>query len=142
MIYLFLAVIFYSLSLMLGASASRNANTNLVSFINALFSVFIPLAVILPKLSKGAFTNHKYGVTMAALSGLVVSVFVLSLSKSFSQNKIGIITPVIFGGAIFITSIASYFVFKEKISLIEGAGLGLVLAYVIFIKAFGGMFRK
>lgn len=130
---MFLAVILYSVSLLLGASASRNANTNLVSFINVLFSVLIPLAVILPRLSRSAFTAHKYGVAMAALSGLVVSVFVLTLSKSFSQNKVGIITPVIFGGAIFITTIASYFLFKEKISVIEGAGLMLVLAGLVVI---------
>src|SRR3989344_4503258 len=113
MVYLFLAVILYSLSLLIGASASRNANTNLVSFINTAFSVIIPFIVIAPSLSKKMFASQKYGVLMAILSGLVVSLFVLALTKSFTQNKVGIITPVVFGGAILITTVVSYFVFKE-----------------------------
>ncbi|OVE78869.1 hypothetical protein BVY01_04280 [bacterium I07] len=75
---------------------------------------------------------------MAALSGIIVSLFVLTLSKSFTQNKIGIITPVIFGGAILFTTILSYFLFKEKITVTEGIGLGLVLAglaVVIYARA-------
>ncbi len=70
---------------------------------------------------------------MAALSGIIVSLFVLTLSKSFTQNKIGIITPVIFGGAILFTTILSYFLFKEKITITEGIGLGLVLAGLVVV---------
>jgi len=75
---------------------------------------------------------------MAILSGLVVSLFVLALTKSFTQNKVGIITPVVFGGAILITTVVSYFVFKEKLSLLEGTGLAIILAglaVVIYARA-------
>ncbi len=65
---------------------------------------------------------------MAILSGLVVSLFVLALSKSFTQNKIGIVAPVVYGGTILLSTVLSYFVFKEKLSLSEGLGLALVLA--------------
>src|SRR3990167_2777280 len=138
MVYLLLAVIFYSLAVLIGASASRNANTNLVSFLNTSFSAIIPFIIIAPSLSKKTFQNHKYGVLMAILSGLVVSLFVLSLTKSFTQNKVGIITPVVFGGAILITTVVSYFVFKEKLSLLEGTGLAIILAglaVVIYARA-------
>jgi drug/metabolite transporter (DMT)-like permease len=132
-IYLLLAVVFYSLAVLIGASASRNANTNLVSFINTLFSAIIPFFVVLPVLSKKAVTNQRYGLAMAALGGVVISIFVLLLSKSFTQNKIGIITPVVYGGTIFLSTIASYFIFKEKISLLEGTGLTIVLLGLIII---------
>lgn len=138
MVYLFLAVFFYSISLLIGASASRNANTNLVAFINTFVSAIIPFIVVVPTLSKKVFENQKYGVLMAALSGLIVSLFVLSLTKSFTQNKVGIVTPVVYGGAILITTVSSYFIFKEKISLVEGAGLALILvglAVVIYARA-------
>ena len=128
MVYLLLAVIFYSLAVLIGASASRNANTNLVSFLNTSFSAIIPFIIIAPSLSKKTFQNHKYGVLMAILSGLVVSLFVLALSKSFTQNKIGIVAPVVYGGTILLSTVLSYFVFKEKLSLSEGLGLALVLA--------------
>ena len=128
MIYLILAVIFYTASLLIGASASRNANTNLVTAVNTFVSAILPFIIIAPILSKKTFHTQKYGILMAALSGIIVSLFVLTLSKSFTQNKIGIITPVVFGGAILFTTILSYFIFKEKITLTEGVGLVLVLA--------------
>lgn len=133
MIYLILAVVFYSVSVLIGASASRNANTNLVSALNTFFSAIIPFIIIAPALSKKTFQTQKYGAAMAILSGFVVSLFVLTLSKSFTQNKIGIVTPVIYGGTIFCTTLLSYFIFKEKITLTEGAGLGLVLAGLIVV---------
>ncbi|MEK7561527.1 MAG: EamA family transporter [Patescibacteria group bacterium] len=133
MIYLILAVIFYTASLLIGASASRNANTNLVTAVNTFISAIIPFIIIAPLLSKKTFVTQKYGILMAALSGIIVSLFVLTLSKSFTQNKIGIITPVIFGGAILFTTILSYFLFKEKITITEGIGLGLVLAGLVVV---------
>ncbi|MEK7095727.1 MAG: EamA family transporter [Patescibacteria group bacterium] len=133
MIYLILALIFYTASLLIGASASRNANTNLVTAVNTFISAIIPFIIIAPLLSKKTFVTQKYGILMAALSGIIVSLFVLTLSKSFTQNKIGIITPVIFGGAILFTTILSYFLFKEKITITEGIGLGLVLAGLVVV---------
>ncbi len=75
---------------------------------------------------------------MAALGGTLVGLFTLAANKSFTQNKVGIITPVIFGGAILLSTILSYFLFKEKLTLIEGVGLTLVLvglAFVIYARA-------
>lgn len=123
-----LAVLAYSLAVLIGASASRNANTNLVSAVNTLVSALIPFIIVVPILAKKTFQTQKYGIIMAALSGIVVSLFVLSLNKSFTLNKVGIVTPVVYGGTIFLTTILGYFVFKEKLSLIEGLGLALVLA--------------
>lgn len=65
---------------------------------------------------------------MAVLSGLVVGLFVMALAKSFTQNRIGIVAPVVYGGTILVSTVLSYFVFKEKITLVEGLGLILVLA--------------
>lgn len=128
MIYLILAVIFYSLAVLIGASASRNANTNLVAFLTNISSAIIPFLVILPSLSKKSFENYRYGVWMAILGGLVVGLFVMALAKSFTQNKVGIVAPVVYGGTILLSTVLSYFVFKEKLSLAEGLGLALVLA--------------
>ena len=133
MIYLIMAMILYAAGILIGASAARNANTNLVSAINNLFAVFIPLIIVIPALSKKTFTSQKYGVLMAVLGGIVISLFVLALNKSFTQNKVGVVAPVVFGGAILISTVLSYFIFKEKIDGIETVGLVLVLAGLGFL---------
>ena len=128
-----MAMILYAAGILIGASAARNANTNLVSAINNLFAVFIPLIIVIPALSKKTFTSQKYGVLMAVLGGIVISLFVLALNKSFTQNKVGVVAPVVFGGAILISTVLSYFIFKEKIDGIETVGLVLVLAGLGFL---------
>ena len=75
---------------------------------------------------------------MAALSGIVVSLFVLAINKSLTQNKVSIVAPVIYGETILITTILSYFIFKEKLTVLEGSGLFFVLAgfaIIIFARA-------
>jgi multidrug transporter EmrE-like cation transporter len=138
MIYIIAALILYTTAILLGTAASRNADTNLVSLITNSFSVLIPLAIVLPHISKKALSSHKFGVTVAILGGIVVGLFVMALNKSFSENKVGIVTPIVFGGAILLSSVLSIFIFKEKVTLLEGTGLSLVLiglSIVIYARA-------
>lgn len=77
---------------------------------------------------------------MAVLGGVMVSIFALAFNKSLAENKVGIVTPVLYGGTIFMSTIISYFIFKEKISAVEGIGLVLVLiglSVIIYAKAAG-----
>jgi multidrug transporter EmrE-like cation transporter len=139
MVYLILALLLYTAAILIGAFASRNANTSLVSAITNIVSIIIPTLVAIPVIAKkNGLNTQKYGILMAALGGIVISLFVLTLNKSFTQNKIGIITPVVFGGAILLSTLLSYFLFKEKITAIEGAGLVLMLcgfAILIYARA-------
>lgn len=138
MIYLILALLLFTALNLVAAAASRNANTNLVSFLTAIGSLVIPFIVVLPALARQTFQSQKFGVWMALLTGLLVGLYALAVNKSFTQNKIVIITPVVFGGAILLTTIFSYFIFKEKISPLEGIGLMLVLiglAVIIYARA-------
>ncbi len=80
------------------------------------------------------------GIIYAVLGGLTVALFVMSLNKAFSVNKVAIVSPIVFGGAILLTTVASYFVFKEKVSLVQGIGLALLLVglgLVIYARATG-----
>lgn len=126
MIYLILALIFYTAAILIGASASRNANTNLVSAIVNAISALIPFAVVVPLIAKKNLSASKYGVWMAVLGGITIALFTMALNKSFTQNKVGVVTPIVFGGAIFLSAILSYFIFKEKLSGLEMGGLTLV----------------
>jgi uncharacterized membrane protein len=140
MIYILLAMLFYTCAIILGAVASRNANTNLVAAISNIISAIIPVSVIIPILNKKLFTNSKYGVVMSVLTGIAIALFTMALTKSYSTNKVAIVAPVVFGGAIFLSSLLSYFFFKEKISFIQGVGLallGLGLIFIIYARSTG-----
>lgn len=136
MIFIILAMLLYTAVIMLGAVASRNANTNLVTAISNTFSAFIPLAVSVHLLNKKELVSNKYGVYFAVLAGLTVGLFVMALNKSYSLNKVGIVAPIVFGGAIFLSTILSYFLFNEKVSLLQFIGLALLgLGFVLIIIA-------
>lgn len=140
MIYIILAMLLYSVTILLGTAASRSANTNLVSAITNTISALLPIAVVIPILSKKTIVDQKVGIIYAVLGGLTVALFVMSLNKAFSVNKVAIVSPIVFGGAILLTTVASYFVFKEKVSLVQGIGLALLLVglgLVIYARATG-----
>ncbi len=133
MAYLILALLLFTALNLIATVAARNANTNLVALISGIGGLIIPLLVVLPGLTKQTFQNQKFGLWLAMLTGVLVGAYALTLNKSFTENKIAIITPVIFGGTIFLMTILSFFLFKEKISVLEGIGLACVLLGIIII---------
>jgi multidrug transporter EmrE-like cation transporter len=70
---------------------------------------------------------------MAAIGGVFIGLFVLALNKSFSENKIGIVTPIVYGGTILLSTVLSYFLFKEKVTALEGSGLLFVLIGLVIV---------
>lgn len=140
MIYIILAMVFYAVAIMFGAAASRNANTNLAAAITNLVSAVVPLVVITPLLGKKLFVNQKLGIVFAVFGGVAIAFFVMAINKAYSVNKVGIVAPVVFGGAIFLSTILSYFIFKEKVSALQLVGLILLavgFGTVIYARAVG-----
>lgn len=123
MIYIILALLLYSIGIMFAAAASRHLNTNLAAAIMGAVSTVIPLLVIIPLLAKKGTQSPKFGILMAVAAGILISLFVMALNKSYAENKVGIVAPVVFGGAIFLSTILSYFIFKEKVSHLQTIGL-------------------
>ena len=60
---------------MFGSTASRHANTNLVAAIVNLISAIIPIAIIIPILSKKLLENPnvKFGILMAIITGIAIA---------------------------------------------------------------------
>ncbi len=133
MIYIILASVLYSIAIMLGAFASRKADPTLVSGLTNVISAILPFMVLAKNFKSAATSSSKYGLIAALIGGVAISIFVIFLNKAFSTDKLAIVTPVVFGGSIFLTSIMSFFLYKEKISLIQGIGLLLVFVGIGFI---------
>lgn len=137
MVFLFIAMALYAVSIIFGAVASRNLSTNLAAGIMNMLPAIIPLAVAIPHFTKNTIMNHKFGLVMAMCAGVLIAFFTMALTKSYALNKVGIVAPVVFGGAILLSTLLSAVFLKEKISLLEGLGLAVVtigLAIIVYAR--------
>lgn len=140
MFYLIGAALLYTIAVLLGATAARNANTNLVGGITNLVGALLPLTVAAIELNRKPFENQRYGVIAAVAGGVAIALFVMLLNKSFVVNKVGIVAPIVFGSSILFTTIAGYAIFKEKVTPYQLVGLVLLLsglAFIAYAKATG-----
>ncbi|MBW3568806.1 hypothetical protein KY385_01625 [Candidatus Parcubacteria bacterium] len=93
----------------------------------------MPLIILAPAFIKKSLTIDKPALIMTIIAGLCVGLFAMTVNKSFTLNKVGIVIPVVFGGTIMLTAVLSYFIFKETLKGFELAGLLLILAGLGFI---------
>lgn len=128
MIYLILATLLLTLLTVFAALASRNLNTNIATAIIQMAALLAPMTVALPIFLKKEHTNSKLGVLTAVAAGILIGLYSLVINKAFTVNKLGVVIPAVFGGAIILTTLAGYFLFKEKLNTFELIGLIFVLA--------------
>lgn len=133
MIYLFLAIIFFTATALFSAAASRKINPFLATLILNIFSIATPMIFLAFNKTKDFDLSARTAVLFAALAGLSVGAYGLILNKSFTVNKVGVVIPIIFGGTIILSTILSYFIFKESLKAFEIAGLALILIGIGFI---------
>ena len=140
MIFIVIAGIFYTAALLFITAASRRIDGSLLNGIGNTISAIIPLVIAIPFMNGAYIAKGKTGVIFAVLAGTCIAIFGLALSKSYAVNKVGIVSPLVFGGSIFLTTILSMVFFKEKISVVQGIGLFFVmigLGFVIYARATG-----
>lgn len=140
MIWVISAMLLYASVMVVGAAGSRNAHAVVIATILGFTSTIIPLLLMIPDFHKKIAESNKFGVAMAALEGVLVAFFSIALAKAFVSTKVGIVLPIVLGGAILIATVASYFLYKEKISALQGIGLVVLLTgflIVIYARATG-----
>lgn len=126
-------MILFTAAIMAGTIASRSMNTYIVAAIENFVSIIIPLFLALPLIGKVSFQNQKIGIIASILVGIFVALYVITLTKSYALNKVAIVAPLVFGGAIFLSAVLSYFIFKEKFSFFQGVGLFFLAIGLIII---------
>ncbi|MCL5970418.1 MAG: EamA family transporter [Patescibacteria group bacterium] len=133
MLYIFLALVFYCTVIMVGAFAARFADSSIVAAIENIVSGILPIIIAIPLLNGKTLHDQKVGILTAFIVGILLAFFTIFMNKAYAANKVAIVAPIVFGGSIFITAILSYFLFKEKVSFIQGIGLALLAIGLIFI---------
>ena len=137
MIYILAALFFYTAVILLGTYASRKTDPTLATAITNALSTIIPMIVVFTTMKRDVITNSKTGIIFAVLAGIGVAFFTMALNKAFATNKVAIVSPIVFGGAIFLSAFFSFFIFKEKITPVQGIGLdflGIGLLIIIYAK--------
>lgn len=133
MIYIIIATILYTVALIFITLSARHADTNLATAVTNLVSTVLPVIIVLPYLNKKLVSDGKLGLIYAILGGIAIALYTLALTKSFAMNKVAIVSPIIYGGSIFLTAIISLILFKEKITQYQGIGLALLSIGILFI---------
>ncbi|MCA9371300.1 hypothetical protein KC726_00210 [Candidatus Woesebacteria bacterium] len=123
MLNILLALVFYTCAILLGTVASRNTSFVLAPAISNAISAVLPIVVLIASWSKAeAKLNSIKGVVFSILTGIAVALFTIFLNKSYASSKIGIVAPIVFGGAIFFSAALSYIFFHETISKVQAIG--------------------
>jgi len=131
--YIFISMVLFTAVIMAGTIASRSLNAYIAVLIENLVSIVIPLVLAIPFIGKVSIHNQKVGLLAAIVVGILIALYPIALTKSYAVNKVGIVAPIVFGGGIFLSAILSYFLLREKISLFQGIGLGLLGIALIII---------
>lgn len=138
MFYLLVSLFLYTAAVLLLSLGSKNLNSNLFIAIVNTVAAIIPVGLLAATYDKKIFDNAKFGILVSIAAGVVLALYTIFLGKSFAENKVGIVTPIIFGGTIFLSTILSSVLFKEKITFPEGVGLGFLgigFLIIIYVKA-------
>lgn len=140
MITILVALGFYTTALMLIAVASRSINASVVTMVVNIMSAVIPIGAALPLIERYPVAQNKEGYMYAAIAGACIAVFGIALARSFADSRVAIVSPIVFGGSIFLTAILSALIFKERISMFQGIGLACIfvgLSFIVYSKITG-----
>jgi drug/metabolite transporter (DMT)-like permease len=127
MIYLLIAMFLFTAASLLGAAASRRFDPSFISAIINIVAVFPPVILSAALFSKKTLDTQKPAIFMAICAGILIGFFAMTIGKSYTVNKVGVVVPVIYGGTILLTTVLSYFIFKESLRPLELSGLFFVL---------------
>jgi uncharacterized membrane protein len=107
------------------ALAGGKVDSWLAAILYNSFGAVIPAFVYFLSRTKGKTTIS--GIIFAALAGIAILLFSLLLARIFNKGgNLSYVIPLIYGGAIIISSLFGWLFLKDKISVLQGAGLCLI----------------
>lgn len=137
MLSIVLALLFYTIGLLLLTFASRSINSTFVAAISNFFTAIIPISIATFFWNKKILVDAKFGIIFAILAGISLAFYTIFLNRSLESSRVGIVTPIIFGGVIFLTTVLGVLLFKEKVTTLQGIGLTLIgigILFIIYVK--------
>jgi drug/metabolite transporter (DMT)-like permease len=128
MLYIVLALVSYTVFILANRFASQRIQSVLAVALINIMAAIIPVAIVIWKTSKHTIGPFSWTpIWIAIAGGLCVAIYSIFLSKAFATTNVAIVLPLVMGGIIALGSVSALVLFGEKISLLQLAGLTLVV---------------
>lgn len=126
-----LATVSYALMVVALSRGPLFADANIVGTIINLVGAMVPFALFVQSGMKlGDFSGPTLtGLAWAVAGGIGIASFTLTMARIFQVGgQLGVVSPLVYGGAIVIVTLVGVFMFRERIGAWQVAGLLLVTA--------------
>ncbi|HZM63809.1 MAG TPA: EamA family transporter [Candidatus Saccharimonadales bacterium] len=140
MVYIFLALIPYVVFVLANRYASQRIDVAMVVAIVNIVATIVLVGLVAVKSGKPTaehLNTHMMSYIAAAIGGLGIAAYSFFLAKAFAMTNVAIVLPLVLGGIIVLGSLAAYVVFREKINVLQLAGLVVVvigMGIIVFAK--------
>lgn len=130
-----LATIFYALFDIFASRAGNRIDSNLSSTIFNGLGALVPLLIYFYFKSKNQITTttSSSGIWYSLLAGVAIAIFSILLIKAFEKGGLSYAVPVIYGGAITISALVGWLIFKDSFSGLGAAGVLLILGGITLV---------
>ena len=129
-----ICTLFYALFEIFAGLAGGKVDEWLAAVLYNGIGTIVPLVVYF--ISKGRSRSTTSGIVFAALAGVGILLFSVVLARIFNRGgNLAYVIPVVYGGAIVLSSIFGWLCLKEKVSGLQAFGLALVVAGVACVVA-------
>jgi len=131
-VLMILCTVLYASFEIFAGLAGNHINSWLAAVMYNGIGTLVPLIVYLSVASKGKTTAK--GIFFAGLAGVGIMLFSVIFARIFALGgDLPYVIPVIYGGAIVLSSMFGWLVLRDRLSLLQGAGLMLILAGITLV---------
>ncbi len=128
-VLILLCTLFYTLFAIFAGLAGGKVDNWLAAILYNGIGTVIPFAVYIMSRTKGKTTAS--GIFFAGLAGIGIFLFSVILARVFNRGgNLAYVIPVVYGGAIALSSLFGWLALKEKVSGIQAAGIVFIIAGV------------
>ena len=129
-----LSVLFYSLANIAIGRASAKGDPNFAGFILNAIGALIPLILYLIYKSRSESTITSNSALWAIIGGVGIGLFTLTLTQLFARGgNFSFVSPLVFGGAVAVVSLAGLVVFHEKTNTVSVLGIIIIAAGILLL---------
>lgn len=135
-ILMFISAVGYAGFQFFSAKAGGRLDYLLSAIVINVVAVIIPLTLLLNGIfqKNAVVTTQKSGLIYAGLAGISIAIFAIAFQKIFQQGgSLSFVSPLIFGGAIALSTILSLLILKESINIYHILGILFILGGIACI---------
>lgn len=135
-VLIIISVIAYTLSILAFSQGARYLNSNILGGIINFLGTLVPIGLfVLYASQRYVVSGHKIlGYVWALVGGIGIGVFTIVMTKLYSSGQnVSFISPLVYGGAVFLASAVGVVIYKEKLLLPQLVGMISIVIGILLI---------